>query len=333
VVLAMRFAFVFCALALALLCSAAPAAAQARDAAAAEVLFSEGRSAFDAGEYFTACPKFEESQRLDPAAGTLINLAACYEKLGKLASAWETWREALRYLNRQDDRYPVVDKRAQALESRLPRLEIKLAAGTPPGANVTRDGVPLGAASLGVSLPVDPGKHVVVASAPQHEQQQYAIDIREGEHKSLVVEPGNAVATGAAPAAPATATGGSAAPAPARDTQPGSPARKTLGFVVGGIGVIGLAAGAVTGLIALDRKNTVRDHCQDSGGRLLCDQEGLDAAESGSTFATLSTVSFAVGALATGAGVWLVMTSDESSTRVGARPLPGGGALAVVSRF
>jgi hypothetical protein len=323
----MRFLLVFCALALALLCGARPAAAQARDAAAAEVLFTEGRTAFDAGEYVTACQKFEESQRLDPAAGTLINLAACYEKLGKLASAWETWREALRYLHRQDDRYPSVDKRAQALESRLPRLELKLAAGTPPGASVTRDGIPLGAASLGVSLPVDPGKHVVVASAPQREPRQYVINIREGESKGLAVEPGNVVA--ASSAAPSAAT----APAPGKDAQPGLSARRTLGFAVGGIGVIGLATGAVTGLIAVNRKDTVRDRCQESGGRLLCDQEGLDAAESGSTFATISTVSFAVGAAATAAGVWLIVTSDDSSTQVGARPLSGGGELRIVSRF
>jgi hypothetical protein len=324
----MRFAFVFCALTLVLLCGARPAAAQARDAAAAEVLFTEGRTAFDAGEYVAACQKFEESQRLDPAAGTLINLAACYEKLGKLASAWETWREALRYLHRQDDRYPSVDKRAQALESRLPRLELKLAVGTPPGASVTRDGVPLGAASLGVSLPVDPGKHVVVASAPQREPRQYVINIREGESKGLVVAPSNAIAASSA-ARPSATT----ATAPGKDAQPSSSARKTLGFAVGGIGVIGLATGAVTGLIAVNRKNTVRDRCQESGGRLLCDEEGLDAAESGSTYATISTVSFAVGAVATAAGVWLVVTSSDSSTQVGARPRSGGAELGIVSRF
>jgi hypothetical protein len=81
------------------------------------------------------------------------------------------------------------------------------------------------------------------------------------------------------------------------------------------------------------RKNTVRDRCQESGGRLLCDEEGLEAAESGSTCATLSSVSFAVGAVATAAGVWLIVTSGDSSTQVGARPLSGAAEIGVVSRF
>ena len=80
----------------ALLLAAPSVLAQGRDPAAAEALFTEGRKAFDAGDYRIACARFAESQRLDPAVGTLINLAACNEKLDNLALAWETWQQALR---------------------------------------------------------------------------------------------------------------------------------------------------------------------------------------------------------------------------------------------
>jgi hypothetical protein len=55
------------------------AGAQARDPAAAEVLFRRGREAMEAKRYADALPSFAESQRLDPGAGTLMNLATCEE--------------------------------------------------------------------------------------------------------------------------------------------------------------------------------------------------------------------------------------------------------------
>src|SRR6185369_4715015 len=74
----------------------APAFAEASssDKAAAEALFDEGRRLAQAGKFAEGCPKLEASQKLDPALGTLLNLADCNEKLGKTASAWAQYREA-----------------------------------------------------------------------------------------------------------------------------------------------------------------------------------------------------------------------------------------------
>src|SRR5262244_1618441 len=97
--------------------------AQARDPVAAEQLFIEGRAAAARGDYATACPKFAESQHLEPATGTLLNLADCEERLGKLASAWQHFREAFyKLLETNDERLQYATRRASQLEKRVPRL-------------------------------------------------------------------------------------------------------------------------------------------------------------------------------------------------------------------
>src|ERR1700683_67483 len=59
---------------------------------AAEALFSEGKERLRAGRFAEACTKLAESQQLSPGAGTLLNLADCYEKNGQTASAWTEFR-------------------------------------------------------------------------------------------------------------------------------------------------------------------------------------------------------------------------------------------------
>src|SRR5687768_5276645 len=103
-----------------------PASAQPRDPVAADALFREGREAMKAGDLLIACEKLKESQRLDPAPGTLLNLAECEEKRGRLAIAWEHARRALDTMAQSDERVAMASARVAALELRLPRLTIRL---------------------------------------------------------------------------------------------------------------------------------------------------------------------------------------------------------------
>jgi tetratricopeptide (TPR) repeat protein len=90
------------------------------NAAAAEALFQEARKAMSEGKYADACPKLEESQRLDPADGTLLNLATCYEHLGDTAKACTTFAAALKSLRAKS---PVAVPREKLVLDRMAALK------------------------------------------------------------------------------------------------------------------------------------------------------------------------------------------------------------------
>lgn len=154
-------------LALSLCLAAAPAFGQdAADRAAAESFFKEALKLHDAGKPAEACPLFKESQRLDPKVSTQLNLAVCYETVGKTASAWAEFNEAATLATRQGDesRAATARERASALEAKLSKL--KVTAKPTPGLVVKLDGK-VRDVTRGVPLPFDPNVPVLIeASAP-----------------------------------------------------------------------------------------------------------------------------------------------------------------------
>ena len=134
----------------------------------AEALFREGRQLMDAKDFAAACPKFAESQKLEPAPGTLLNLADCYEKSGQTASAWTTFKEAAKAANARSraDWVATATQRAAVLEPKLATLAITV--GGPadvPSLKIERDGAPVERSVWGTAVPVDPGPHTLGATA------------------------------------------------------------------------------------------------------------------------------------------------------------------------
>jgi hypothetical protein len=291
-------------------------AAQAQsDPAAAEALFREGRALSDAGDIAGACAKFRESARLDPAVGTTFNIADCEERLGHLARAWTLFGEVVQRLPASDKRHDVAKKRVAALEQRLPKLSVRLAATAPAGSRVTRDGVELGTASLGTPLPVDPGEHIVVVSAPGRADKQFKLIISEREIQTLDVEAGPPQSG----SVEKPKAGVQLEPTPPPPPSHRSP---VLGYVVGGVGVAGFITGAIAGVLVLQKKGVVDEHCPDK----VCDDEGYDAAQSGKTLGIVTTVGLVTGLVGVGAGTYLIV-------RAGSREDESAASLTLQGRF
>ena len=311
----------------ALVLLAAPARAQ--NPAAAEALFEQARAAMAAGSYDIACARFRDSDRLDPAVGTRFNLADCEERRGRVATAWSLFRGVLSELAVDDDRRPIADERAKGLEARLPKLTLRRTADTPPGVRVRVDGIELGEGSFDMPLPMDPGAHelsVAAGEAAAPELRRFAL--KEGEHRELPIRLSGACAPAGVP--PAVA-------APPVDSHA---ARRRWAYVAGGVGVGGVAFGTVTSIITLNKKSTADANCSDE--LTACKSTGVEANETGKTFAALSGLGFGLGVLGLTAGAYLLLTtpSHPSALRAARVTLApslsvqrGSGFVSVVGRF
>src|SRR4051812_2324896 len=143
--------------------------AHAQEGSRAQALFDDGRRLMNEGHFADACPKLAASQKLDPGAGTLMNLATCYEKNNQLASAWATFKEAAAASRASGhaDWETAARGRADKLEPELARLAVVVPKDVQvPGLVVERDGRALDPAEWATPIPVDGGTHTVRALAP-----------------------------------------------------------------------------------------------------------------------------------------------------------------------
>ncbi len=293
--------------------------------AAADALFDSARTAMAKGDFDRACEQFRASDKLDPAPGTELNLADCEEKRGRLASAWELFRTVEEKLNPSDERLPVAHGRAHALEARVPRVTLTLGPNAPSGSTVRDGNVELGAAAFGIALPMDPGAHELVVAAPGFAPRSFKIQLAAGENRAVVVLPGAAIGQ---PAVGASA--GAVRPSsPLQEVSSSHANTRTLGFVLGGVGVAGLGVGAIAGAMTLSKKNAVDAGCHPDKS---CSSAALDAAHAGHTLQIVSNVGWVVGAAALAAGAYFLISSGPSSkpsTALAVAPNVGGGQLSL----
>ena len=281
--------------------------------AAAQALFYEARDLMKQGVYAKACPKLEHSLQLEYGIGTEFNLADCDEKLGLLSSAWSAFLHAASAAKAhgQTEREELARSRARALDRRVPRLVVDV-----PHAvvrlEIARDGSPLDPAFWGKPLPVDPGLHHIDVSTFGKRWWSATVAVEEGAVVHVVVPPalGGAptaddVAEGRAMTAPTITPRPEAMP-PAAD---GAIGRRTLGWIIGGLGAAGIGVGASFGVASLGAAGRSRAHC--AGDR--CDARGVslrdDAIRSGDA-ATIATIAGAATLLG---GLTLVLTAPRSS--------------------
>jgi hypothetical protein len=272
----------------------------------ADVLFREARKLMGERRFAEACPKLAESQRLDPGAGTLLNLGICHAGEGKTATAWAELTQALETARKdgREDRQAIASDALAKLDPRLSRLRVLVSPSAKlPGLEIHIDGTLLGPSEWGAPRPIDPGVHRIEASAPERRGFIEAVEIgAEGDAKSIEIPIlAELVPTGKPPPGP----------------EPGNPGelQRTAAYVVGGAGVVAIGVGSAFGIRAIVKDREADRLCPEP---ICADPNGLDASSAANTSATIANIGIGAGIAAIGVGVVLLLTAGSSKKKPGA---------------
>jgi hypothetical protein len=281
-----------------------------------------------ASRFGEACPKLEESQRLERATGTQFKLADCYEQTGKTASAWANFLEVAASARRagQAEREGIAKARADALTPKLTKLLIQVGGEATPGLDVTRDGKPVGRGLWGTPVPVDPGIYVIRATAPGRDPWEKKADA-QGAGWTVTVTVPALFPKGEGPAEPAPEGGVTRSP-PAQGGE-GLGTQRIVGISLAGAGVVGIGIGVAFGVIAMSKNDEALENCRTPE---LCTQKGLDLTASAEGAATASTIGFIAGTAALAGGAVLFFTAKKAAPAA-ARLRIGPGGASLSGRF
>jgi len=306
---------------LVLVSAMAKAEPDAAQQALANQLFDDAEKLMAANRMSEACPKYAESQHLDPQLGTLLHLGACYEKVGKTASAWSSFKDAADIAaRRHDERESTARHYIASLEARLSKLTIEVTADAPTGLEVKKDGDPLGRAVWGSPVPIDPGPHVITARAPGYKDWQTTIDVPSGASSVRASIPKlELTAASLSPTSQNPQYGSSLPPAPIAEQHQGSSSvQRTMGFVAGGVGIAGLVVGTVSA-ISLNAKSSDRNHvnaCSATHSCTSADQDRVNQLtndmRSNATWAGIGLIG---GGVAVIGGTLLVLTAPSAAPK------------------
>lgn len=290
----------------------------ATEKATAEALFQQGTELMGEKQFAAACEKFAGSHQLDPALGTILRLADCNDRIGKSASAWAMFKEAgsMARSRNEPDRQRMADERALDLEKRLSRLEIKLESRNVPGGyELKLNGVSIPRATWDTPLPVDPGRQKLEASAPGRASWTGSVEVPEGPATRSIEVPVLAIKPASAESG-ASGLSASSSMGPSRDAASPGNTQKTLGFVMGGLGVVGLGIGGFLGYQAYSKNQDSLEKCRADDPN-ACTADGKSLRDDARGAAMGSTIALAAGgALAVG-GLVLILTARPEPRHAG----------------
>ncbi|HEY5960967.1 MAG TPA: hypothetical protein VIV60_30635 [Polyangiaceae bacterium] len=288
------------------------------DRATARNLAAEGYTALKTQDFDTAEDRFRRADALVHAPTLVVDHARALIGLGRYVEA----QERLELVMREGvaDNAPWVWKKSvrdaeqlvEAVKPKVAWLTINVTGPTNPLVMV--DGTQVPVAALGVRRAVDPGARRISASANGYEQKEISVTLPEGGERAVTLELPVDPSAMEAPAPPAKQK---AAPQPAPMTKKRSVSPWT--YAAFGLGGAGLVVGSVTGIVALGKRSDLREQCHQS---LKCTGKAGDPSLSAQyqladeyrRYGTISGVSFGLGVVSTGIGVWLLLAAKRVET-------------------
>jgi hypothetical protein len=339
------------------LCMARDASAQSdADRATARELGQQGFAALDAKDYVTAEDRLRRADKLVHAPTLMLGLARALNGEHKYVEAQEMYQRIIREgvpANAPDAfKQALEDARREvgAVSPLIGGVTIVVGAGGVtdlPNKKVTIDGTPVNNASLGVRRLIDPGPHVLTATADGYKSVEVKFTVPEGgnvdQPVNLEKDPnwvppstGGAEQNPGGPGTPPGPGGPGTPPPPPGGEQPATGGMPSyVPFIGFGVGAAGLLLGGITGAIAIGDRSKLAGECTGT----TCDPSHQGDLNSYHSMGTLSTVGFVVGGVGVAAGAVLLLMQPHGSaavrpaTGLHVTPVLGPGSLGAVGTF
>lgn len=322
--------------ALVCLAPSASSAAQADEPSTrreARELGAQGIKAYLSNDFATAGERLDQAYQLFQTPTLGLWSARALSRLGRWIGAAERYRETTQASPAVGD--SAAQKQAQSdaarelseLEPRIPRLTIELRAAAPSEVSITLDGVSVAPDAIGSALPLDPGKHTIVATSPD-ERHERVVALQPGEHVSVSFELAESTTTRAA--APETAPEASqpsppmaaalSAPAAAASLAPPPPPKlqyperdgsilRPLSLVAMSVGAASLLASGAAVLVA----NAALDACPERDSVHRCPSDGTLKTYDRARMVTIVAFYAGVALVGTGVTAWFIAGSSRDS--------------------
>ena len=304
------WSLLLCVLTICFAPSMARAACGSDAEAAAQALFEEANKLIEKQDFAAACLNLEEAEKICSSPGSAFNLAACYEQVGRFASALTGYQKAAAAAADRD-RSKIEQRARDRVEALRPKISYVIIAVPSPvdGLIIQLNRVSLGRPAWNVKLPIDPGAITISASAEGHEPWLKTVQI-SAEPSELTVDVPPLVALPPPPSPdpqPVVVPPAAAQPTldPGTEVADGS-TQRVIGVVLGVTGLVVMGVSIGFGVHAVNQNDASNDgHCNDLN---QCDAAGLSLRQEALNAAGVSTglLVAGVGIVASGALVYLL---------------------------
>lgn len=276
----------------------APALAQSpTDLKRARAQFQRGIELEQAGNYTEAIQEFREVGQVRMTAQVRFHIAFCEEGLGRLVTALGGYDLALAEADTVGPDFKTeVETAITRLKEKIPKILIERGSGAD-AALVQLDGVDLGASSIGVEVPLDPGPHKVTATAPGYHPFDNTVEVKEREVAKVTLE----LIVNTEPDKPPPPPKIIMVP---RDAGPD----RTLPYIVGGAGIVLLGAGGALFALKLTTEQELEEDCPVKDE---CAESNRDTYDRVKFYSIAAPVTAGVGLAAIGTAVALILTEKK----------------------
>ncbi len=290
----------------------------------ARIAARDGIQAFEDQKYSKAIELLQRAESLVHAPTHLLYMARAQRALGRLVAAREAYMKVVQEELPKNSPRAFVEAQAAArkelaeVEPRIAKLTIVVEGAGSGEVQVRFDGQVMAAALVGIAVPRDPGVHRVLVSAPGKADQERELTLSEGSESEARFDVSQATPSAAAPV---VATADASEPTEPTSVDEPTSSRRTWSYVLLGGGAAFVGVGATFGILAKGQRDDAMDSsdlCPDKH----CTAAGRSEIDGATTKAMISTIGFAAGAVALGAGAYLLFT-DPPKEAVAVTPLVG----------